>query len=69
MSADIQARDEGTLWLVKPLSPAGKNWLDENIQDEALVWGDAIVIEHGFIQSVIEGIIADGLEVKRDGQG
>jgi hypothetical protein len=67
MSADIQARDEGTLWLVKPLSAAGKNWLDENIQDEALVWGDAIVIEHGFIQSVIEGIVADGLEVKRDG--
>jgi hypothetical protein len=67
MSADIQARDEGTLWLLKPISAAGKNWLDENIQDEALVWGDAIVVEHGFIQSVIEGIVADGLEVKKDG--
>jgi hypothetical protein len=49
--------------LLRPVSPTGQTWLDENIADDAQVFGDAIAVEHRYIGAIAEGILADGLVV------
>jgi hypothetical protein len=37
---DFVLRDEGTIWLFTPLTPAALQFLSEHIQDEAQYFGD-----------------------------
>ena len=61
---DFTLQGEGSIYILHPHTPAAAAWIDEHIPETALAWGRGVVVEHGYIQAIIEGILADGLEVQ-----
>jgi hypothetical protein len=65
MRPDLTVRSEGSIFLLLPCTPAGDDWVAQNIEHEGgLSWGRAIVIEHRYIENIVRGAIADGLVVR-----
>ena len=61
---DIKVQNEGSIYLLSSLTPAGEDWIEEHIPEDAMTWGGAIVVEHRYIEAIVVGAIADGLEVE-----
>jgi hypothetical protein len=63
-TCDLIFENHGSLFLIRPVSPAGQNWLDENVGDaETLTFGGAIVCEPRYVEAIIRGASAAGLVV------
>jgi hypothetical protein len=62
--ADLSIQNEGSIYLLRGLSEAGKKWIAENIPDDAQHFGGAVVVEHRFIADIAQGAASDGLEVE-----
>ncbi len=60
---DVVIQDEGTIFLVRGQSVAGAEWIVEHLPDDAMRFGGAIVVEHRFIDDIVNGMQADGLTV------
>ena len=60
---DIRVENHGSIILLRPLTPAGSGWLDENIGPDAPSFGLAIACEPRYVSDIIDGARADGLEV------
>jgi hypothetical protein len=63
---DFSIEGEGRLcsvYLLRPLTPAAFDWIEEHIPEDAQRLGNAITVEHRYIDAIAEGIIADGLMV------
>ncbi len=63
MTADLYIENHGSIFLLYPVSEAGTEWIEEHIPDDAMIWGDAVVVEHRYIADIAEGVMDDGLEV------
>lgn len=61
--ADFEVQNHGSVFLLRPTTIAGKEWVRDFIPEDAPRWGHAVVVEHRFISDLVEGIAADGLEV------
>jgi hypothetical protein len=62
----INVCNNGSLVLVEPDEGdhlAFADWLIDNVGDDALFWGDALVVEPRFVQDLIDGLESDGFEV------
>jgi hypothetical protein len=62
--ADLVFQNHGSIFVCIPDTDEGKDWIDQNISDDAMPWGRGIVIEHRFVGDIIQGAINDGLEVE-----
>lgn len=62
--SDFTLTNHGSVCLLRPLSRAAKRWLDEHIDDEAQYHGDAVAVSPRYVQPILDGIAADGLEVR-----
>ncbi len=62
---DFILSDEGSLFLLQPLTPAAVSWVDDNISQDRMTFGSAIVVEHRYISDIVRGVISDGLVVSR----
>lgn len=60
---DFTIRDEGSIFLVLPVTEEAQTWVNENIPDDGMTYGGAVVVEHRYIEPIVCGIIADGLTV------
>jgi hypothetical protein len=60
---DIQVENHGSLFLLRPVSAEGREWLDEHVAWEQS-FGDAIVVEPRYVRDIVQGAIDDGLEVR-----
>jgi hypothetical protein len=58
---DIQFENYGSLFLLRPLSAAGKTWLDENIASDAQKLGEGVACELRFVEAIFRGASADGM--------
>lgn len=64
MTADFHLYDHGTIVLLDAITPAAQAWVDEHLPEDRSTWGrHGSVIEHRYVAAIIEGILADGLEV------
>jgi hypothetical protein len=54
----------GSIYLLRPNSAAGHKWIREHTDDEPLMFGDSVVVEHRYIRDIVAGLQTDGLEVK-----
>jgi hypothetical protein len=64
---DFKLENHGSLFLLRPLNPSAKDWMDEHLpmdSPETQFWGDAIVIEPHYVASIVDGIIGDGLVLR-----
>jgi hypothetical protein len=41
--------------LIEPITPAGKDWLEENLQQERTTFGRCIAAEPRFVPAIVEG--------------
>jgi hypothetical protein len=62
--ADLSIQNEGSIFLLRGLTDAGKAWIAANIPDDAQSFGGAIVVEHRYIGDIAQGAVNDGLEVE-----
>jgi hypothetical protein len=62
---DFLVRDEGSIWLFTPLSPAALQFLSEHIQDDAQYLGDSLAVEHRYVYDLLLGLRAHGLKAAR----
>jgi len=60
---DVTVTNEGSIFLFTPHTDTARNWIMENVSDEAQFFGDALVVEHGYAYDLAEGMQADGLRV------
>ena len=61
LTPDVLVRNEGTVFLFCPLTCRGKEWIDENVQSDALWFGSALVVEHRFAWGLAQGMKDAGL--------
>ena len=61
---DLIFENHGSLFLIRPVSQAGKTWLDENVGGEnTLTFAGALVCEPRYVEAILFGAQSDGLEV------
>ena len=63
MAIDIRIENHGSIFLLRPVSAIGSEWLDANIQSDALSFGDAVACEPRYVSDIGLGARADGLVV------
>lgn len=61
---DIIMRDEGSLIIFFPNTITGSDWLDEHLPDDCPMVGKGYAVEPRYALPIMEGIIADGLNLK-----
>jgi hypothetical protein len=62
---DFVLRDEGTIWLFTPLTPAALQFLSEHIREDAQYFGDSLAVEHRFVYDLLVGLREHGLKAVR----
>jgi hypothetical protein len=61
---DISVENHGSIFLLRPTSPAGRSWLQENvIGKETQLFGDAVVCEPRYVADIVFGARGEGLLV------
>jgi hypothetical protein len=60
---DVVVVDEGTVYLVRCVTPAAKSWWERYVQD-SFDWCGYHVVEHRYIWPIIEGMEGAGLKVE-----
>lgn len=62
--ADLQVEDHGSIVLLRPLTDAGEQFIEERLDnEEAQYWGNAIAVEPRYVGDIVQGAQGDGLEV------
>ena len=60
---DVEVDDQGSIILFRLVTKAAKTWWSENVSPGQMI-GGRYVVEHRYADSVIEGMMADGLNVR-----
>ena len=61
---DLVFENHFSLFLIRPVSPIGQLWLDENVGDEnTLTFGGAVVCEPRYVKAIYFGAKQAGLAV------
>ena len=63
-TTDFVLVDAGNIFILNPRTPAGVAWGAEHLPDDAQRWGHGYVVEHRFIEAIVQAAIVDGLEVE-----
>jgi hypothetical protein len=61
--AQAQLENHGSIWLLRPLDGAAREWLNETAPSDAQFFGDALVIEPRYVPGVIEAFTSAGGEL------
>ena len=61
--SDFIVENHGSIFLLRPVSPAASEWVSERIPEDAQWFGDAVAVEHRYIGDIVDGIQNDGLVV------
>jgi hypothetical protein len=63
--ADLVFENHFSLFLIRPASHLGQQWLDEYVGDEnTLTFGRSVVCEPRFVETIMKGAVDAGLEVR-----
>lgn len=60
---DFSFCNHGSICTLTPLTDAGREWVAENIGDDAMSWGGGVVIEPRYCADILDGIEAAGLSL------
>jgi len=61
VAPDVLIANEGTVFVFCPLTAAAKDWIDGNVQADAVWFGNSLVVEHRFAWSLAVGMKDAGL--------
>ena len=60
---DVTTIYDGSVWLLRPNTDAGRTWLAENMPDHAR-FGRNFWAESPFVSAIVEGMVEAGLAVE-----
>jgi hypothetical protein len=61
--SDFIVSNHGTIFTLTPRTEEAKDWINNNIDTENAQWfGQALIVEHRYIDDILFGIDQDGLE-------
>ena len=60
---DVRVENHGSLFLFRPLTVRGEEWIWNNLPEKSPRLGAAAAVEHRYARDVAAGMIADGLEL------
>ena len=63
-TTDVEIRREGSLFLVFPITADGRDWIIDNVDEDAQWFGGALVVEHSYISDLFDGMVDAGLRVR-----
>jgi hypothetical protein len=63
-AADFLVQNEGTIFLFRPLTESAAAHLEENVQKDALWFGDALVVEHRYARDLAAALNEEGFTLK-----
>ena len=64
--SDFQITNQGSIFLIRPLNPAARQWLDENVVSEPWQWvQDALCVETRFARDLVVELEEAGFRVTR----
>jgi len=62
---DILVENHNSVFLLRPVSPVGRTWLEENvIGEETQLFGNAVVCEPRYVADIVFGARGQGLVVR-----
>ncbi len=62
---DFRCENHGSLFLLFPLTLSARSWIEEHLPEDAQWFGNAVVIEHRYIWTILGGIQDAGLAASR----
>jgi hypothetical protein len=62
---DFICESHGSVFLLRPTSPAASDWIREHLPSDRLTFGDAVVVEPRYVWAILAGLQDDGLVVTR----
>ena len=65
MTYDFDLSDHGSIALIRPMTDAARDWCDEHLPDDTMMFAGAYAIEPRYAMSIVEGFLADGLTCPR----
>lgn len=65
MATDIVVENHGSIFLLRPTSHSGREWIDQNIGEDNgfQPYWPTVVVEAHYIADIVNGIQADDLRV------
>lgn len=60
---DFSVENHGSIAILNPESDAAREWVEEHLPEDRQEWGSGVVVEPRYLGPILEGIVADGLEV------
>ena len=61
---DIIVEDHGSLVLLRPVTVRAERWIAENVQDDAMYWCGALVVEPRYVEPLILGMRTEGMVIQ-----
>ena len=65
-TVDFFSENHGSIFLLRPISPAAFLWIHENLPSDRQMFGNALAVEHRCIWAILDGIQEAGMVVSRE---
>ena len=62
---DFICENHGSLFLLRPISPAAFLWIHENLPADRQMFVNAVAVEHRYIWAILDGVQDAGPAVNR----
>jgi hypothetical protein len=62
---DFFCENHGTIFLLRPVSPASFDWIESHLPSDRITFGNAVAVDHRCIWAILAGLQDDGLVVMR----
>ena len=63
---DFVIRDERTIWIFSPQTPAALQFLSKHIREDAQYFGNSLMVEHRYVYDLLIGLREHGLRAVRE---
>ena len=64
-TVDFLCENHGSIFLLRPVSPAAFDWIEKHLPSDRFNFGNAVVIEPRYVWAILAGLQDDGLVVSR----
>ena len=63
---DFLCENHGSIFLLRPISPAAFLWIHENLPSDRITFGNAVVVEPRYVWAILVQLQDDGLVAGRE---
>ena len=60
---DFLCENHGSIFLLRPVSPASFDWIESHLPSDRTTFGNAVVVEQRYVWAILAGLQDDGLVI------